>query len=90
MRVPYSMDDNEPDLHEGFGGRSNAPYQELDDVDDRYTSTPAPRPMFTFYSEEEMVQSEVFQRHLQKTLIAKQRQIDALRQEIIDLLPDNR
>lgn len=92
MQVPYSMDDSEPDLHCGMGGQS--------DDQDLYSSSggrdggygdPAntvyvPSTALVFASEEDMLLSEVYQRNLAKSLACKQRQIDELRQEILNML----
>lgn len=98
MHVPYSMDDSEPDLYGSLGGQQDL-YS--DDQQDLYSSYggregfPAPepvqrqldlQPLLSFASEEELVLSEVFQRHLKKSLAFKQRQIDELRQEYMDSL----
>lgn len=82
MHVPYSMDDSEPDLHCGMGG------QRSDDRDMCSSWEPAPRPQpkYVFYSDEELAQSEVFHRLLNKTLKCKERQIDELRQEILKMM----
>lgn len=94
MKVPYSMDESEPDLHCGMGG-CQFEYDEQDLVsshggrDGGYGDpvSHANRPaMFTFISEEELVASEVFQKHLRLALASSQRTIDALRQEILDAL----
>lgn len=94
MRVPYSMDDDEPDLygslgghqpddqdlHSSHGGRDGGygnPTQSAMDL--------KPVPMFVFYSVEELVTSEEFQRQLSMALKSKQKQIDELRIEILEL-----
>jgi len=49
-----------------------------------------PRPfMFQFYTEQEMVISEVFQKALTTALIHKEKQISDLRREIASLLDSN-
>lgn len=85
MNVPYSMDDREPDLV--------APWGQYNDHQDLATSygdpadrIPDPTPMYVFYSEIELAQSEVFHRLLIRTLKCKERQIDELRLEILNLM----
>lgn len=93
MHVPYSMDDREPDLGCGFGGHTfDYP------PDDRDLGSPwgepvrradppdPPKPMYVFWSEEELARSEVFQRLLNRTLVHKDRQIEELRIEILGML----
>ena len=87
MKVPYSMDDDEPDLYGSLGGHQP-------DDQDLHSSCGDPvqrklplvsTPMFVFYSVEELVTSEEFQRQLGMALKSKQKQIDELRVEILEL-----
>lgn len=89
MLVPYSMDESEPDLYGGMGGQSyDYPPDDRDLCSPWEPSEPTPRPQpkYVFYSEEELAQSEVFHRLLNKTLKCKERQIDELRQEILKMM----
>lgn len=78
MHVPYSMDDSEPDLHCGMGGSQV-------DREDQIDMELKPVPMYVFYNVEELVTSEVFQRQLSMALKSKDKQIDELRNENLDL-----
>lgn len=78
MHVPYSMDDSEPDLYGSLGGRYS-------DEPDDYPPPPNP-PMYVFHNEIELAQSDVFRRMLLMALKCKERQIDELRQEILNLM----
>lgn len=78
MHVPYSMDDSIPDLYGSYGG-------EVDDSHQQDLPLSPPSPMFSFNSEQELIQSEVFQRCLCKTLEHKERDIHKLRLEILEL-----
>lgn len=79
MHVPYSMDDSIPDLYGSYGGEvdESTPQREL--------LLSPPSPMFSFSSEQELIQSDVFQRCLCKTLEHKDRDIHQLRLEILEL-----
>lgn len=84
MHVPYSMDDREPDLVAPWGS-----YDDFPDTRDSYEPDPEPdppKPMYVFWSEEELARSEVFQRLLNRTLVHKDRQIEELRIEILGML----
>lgn len=50
-----------------------------------YSSPRLTAPIFVFRSEEDLIASPVFQRCLGQALAHKQRQIDSLRQEIMEL-----
>lgn len=76
MHVPYSMDDSEPDLYGGYGG-----HVENDAV--RYDP---PTPLYQFYTTEELLSCPVVRDHVRKSLECSQRQIDALRREILEMM----
>lgn len=80
MHVPYSMDDSEPDLYGGLGG-----HVERDDNMPQASLDLKPVPLYVFYSQEEMYKSDAFQHMLGKVLKCKERQIDELRVEILEL-----
>lgn len=100
MKVPYSMDESEPDLYGTLGGHQpddqdlQSSYHGRDGGYGDCTKRSAPQqeqldlkpvPMYVFYNLEELVSSEVFQHQLSMALKSKQRQIDELRVEILAL-----
>lgn len=85
MHIPYSMDDSEPDLVAPWGQYND--HQDLaSSYGDPADRIPTRTPMFVFHSELELAQSEVFHRLLLRSLKCKERQIDELRQEILNLM----
>lgn len=101
MLVPYCMDDSEPDLYGSLGGHQpddqdlQSSYNGRDGgyggpgkrsaITHQETLALKPVPMYVFNNEEELVTSEVFQRHLSMALKSKDRTIDILRVEILSL-----
>ena len=84
MHVPYSMDDSEPDLVAPWGSYNDFPDRR--ETYDPEPYIPPPKPMFVFWSEEELAQSDVFHKLLLRSLKCKDKHIDELRQEIIDMM----
>lgn len=99
MHVPYSMDDSEPDLHCGMGGFGGNDYEYPPDDRDlgppwgepvnRSKPKPVVKPMYVFYNETELAQSEVYHRLLLRSLKHKDREIDALRKEILGMMNES-
>lgn len=84
MHVPYSMDDSEPDLVAPWG-QYNDHQDSASSYGDPVNYNP-PTPMYVFYSEMELAQSEVYHRLLLRSLKHKDREIDRLRNEILQMM----
>lgn len=67
MKVPYSMDDSEPDLYGGLGGYHNNDYYESRNVTLEYVELPK------FYTQEDM--DKVIQHNL-KSIAELRKEID--------------
>lgn len=71
--------DMDPDPSYGGGGCVDGYSYSYSSVDDYE----APKPLYTFYSEEDLVTSAIFQKHLSMALAHKDKNIRELQNEIL-------
>lgn len=85
MHVPYSMDDSEPDLVAPWGQYND--HQDLvSSYGDPVNYNPPKPPMFVFQTVEDLARSDIFKQLLLKGLQHKDREIERLRNEILDMM----